>query len=61
MLATAEDLDAVIRVHNIYMTKLYQRCLLHKKVALLQDIITKILELSLAFAFKWEEGIDCFG
>jgi len=60
MLATANDLDTLIKVHNIYLSKVHERCLLHKKVAIIRDIITKILELSLVFAFKWEDGVDSF-
>ena len=53
----AGDLEQVIEVHARYVRTLHERCLLHKKLAFLRDAVTKVLNLTLAFAMRWDQGI----
>ncbi|KAK3589216.1 hypothetical protein CHS0354_020077 [Potamilus streckersoni] len=57
-LEKAVDLDQLIMVHNNYVRKIHERCLLHKKVGFLKEAVMKVLNLSLHFQRKWDQGID---
>ena len=53
----ARDLEQVIEVHARYVRTIHERCLLHKKLSFLKDAVTKVLNLTLAFAMRWDQGI----
>ena len=53
----ARDLEEVIEVHARYVRTIHERCLLHKKLSFLKDAVTKVLNLTLAFAMRWDQGI----
>ncbi|KAL5014094.1 hypothetical protein ScPMuIL_008364 [Solemya velum] len=54
----AADLDEIIALHDKYVNTIHERCLLHKKVEFLKEAITKVLNLSLSFQMKWDQGVD---
>ncbi len=57
-ISKAADLDQVIEVHNHFVSTIYERCLLHKKVAFVKEAVNKVLNLSLIFQTKWDQGVD---
>jgi hypothetical protein len=58
-LEEASDLDEVIAVHNRYVSRIFERCLLHKGVSLIKNVVTKVLNLCLHFHACWNAG--CMG
>ncbi|XP_064652769.1 gamma-tubulin complex component 5-like [Lineus longissimus] len=53
----AKDLDQVLQAHNSYVNKIFEMCLLPKRVQHLKDAIMKVLSLSLTFQAKWDAGV----
>jgi gamma-tubulin complex component 5 len=53
----ASDLEEVIEVHARYVRTIHERCLLHRKLAFLKDAVSKVLNLTLAFAMRWDQGV----
>ncbi|KAL8591498.1 hypothetical protein ACOMHN_000513 [Nucella lapillus] len=53
----AADLEEVIEVHARYVRTIHERCLLHKKLTFLKDAVTKVLNLTLTFAMRWDQGV----
>ncbi|XP_060067402.1 gamma-tubulin complex component 5-like [Ylistrum balloti] len=53
----ARDLDQIIKIHNDYIHKIHERCLLHKKVKFLKEAVMKVLNLILTFHNLWDKGI----
>ncbi|XP_033727239.1 gamma-tubulin complex component 5-like isoform X2 [Pecten maximus] len=53
----ARDLDQIIKVHNDYIHKIHERCLLHNKVKFLKEAVMKVLNLILTFHNLWDKGI----
>ena len=56
-MAEATDLDLVIAMHARYMCRVHERCLLHKKVQFIRDIVTQVLNMALTFADHWNDGV----
>ncbi|XP_033108184.1 gamma-tubulin complex component 5-like [Anneissia japonica] len=56
-LENASDIDEIMRVHQEYMTVIFERCLLHKKVGFVKEAIMKVLNLSVVFQRTWDAGI----
>ncbi|XP_021343427.1 gamma-tubulin complex component 5-like isoform X1 [Mizuhopecten yessoensis] len=56
-LQKAEDLDQIIKIHNDYIHKIHERCLLHSKVKFLKEAVMKVLNLILTFHNLWDRGI----
>ncbi|XP_013414718.1 gamma-tubulin complex component 5 isoform X2 [Lingula anatina] len=54
----ATDLDQVIYIHNNYVSKIHERCLLHKRVAMIKETVTRVLNIAVGFQEKWNAGID---
>ncbi|KAJ8299061.1 hypothetical protein KUTeg_023121 [Tegillarca granosa] len=54
----ATDLDQIIDIHGKYVSKIHERCLLHKKVKFLKEAVMKVLNLILIFQKRWDQGID---
>nr|KAG5699932.1 hypothetical protein BaRGS_018231 [Batillaria attramentaria] len=54
----ARDLEQVIEVHARYVRTIHERCLLHKKLTFLKEAVTKVLNLTVTFAMRWDQGVD---
>ncbi|CAH1773165.1 unnamed protein product [Owenia fusiformis] len=54
----APDLDQVIKLHNTYIANIYDRCLLHQRVAFIKEAVLKVLNLVFAFQANWDSGIN---
>ena len=46
-LLTATDLDQIISVHQLYLTKIYDRCFLHASVSTLREAVLMVLNIGL--------------
>ncbi|KAK7091928.1 gamma-tubulin complex component 5-like [Littorina saxatilis] len=53
----ATDLQQVIDVHARYVHTIHEQCLLHKKLSFLKGAVTQVLNLTLTFAMRWDQGI----
>ncbi|XP_065844186.1 gamma-tubulin complex component 5-like [Oscarella lobularis] len=49
----ASDLDEIITLYQAYITKIYNRCLLNEKAALVRDAIQKTLSLAIQLGNMW--------
>ncbi|XP_038052415.1 gamma-tubulin complex component 5-like, partial [Patiria miniata] len=56
----APDLEAILDVHANYLDKVWERCLLHKKVGLVREAVIKALNLALVFQRRWDAGLTAF-
>ncbi|KJE90679.1 hypothetical protein CAOG_01949 [Capsaspora owczarzaki ATCC 30864] len=54
-MAAANFLDDFLAAHRDYVQTLVDRCLLHPQVAIISDVIGKVLNLALQFAGIWVE------
>ncbi|MCJ1459877.1 hypothetical protein MMC28_010256 [Mycoblastus sanguinarius] len=50
MITRAEDVDAMITIHKVYITQLEDQCLLAKKHAPIRQAITSMLDLTVLFS-----------
>ncbi|XP_076456838.1 gamma-tubulin complex component 5-like [Babylonia areolata] len=53
----AGDLEEVIEVHARYVRTVHERCLLHRKLTFLREAVAKVLNLTLTFAMRWDQGV----
>ncbi|XP_014681607.1 PREDICTED: gamma-tubulin complex component 5-like [Priapulus caudatus] len=56
-LREAADLEQIMAIHNTYVRRIYDRCLLHKKVAFIKEAVMKVLNLTLLFQHRWNAGV----
>ncbi|XP_019617749.1 PREDICTED: gamma-tubulin complex component 5-like [Branchiostoma belcheri] len=56
-LSEACDLSRVIEAHTAFLTKLYQRCMLHKKAGLLKMAVRRMLNMAVSFQTLWGRGL----
>ncbi|XP_066270799.1 gamma-tubulin complex component 5-like isoform X1 [Branchiostoma lanceolatum] len=56
-LSEASDLNRVIEAHTAFLTKLYQRCMLHKKAGLLKMAVRRMLNMAVSFQTLWDHGL----
>ncbi|XP_033640226.1 gamma-tubulin complex component 5-like [Asterias rubens] len=56
----ANDLEEIIEIHANYLNTISERCLLHKKVGLVREAVTKVLNLALVFQRRWDTGLNAF-
>ncbi|KAI8510979.1 Gamma-tubulin complex component 5 [Branchiostoma belcheri] len=56
-LSEACDLSRVIEAHTAFLTKLYQRCMLHKKAGLLKMAVRRMLNMAVSFQTLWVCGL----
>eukprot|EP00058_Branchiostoma_floridae_P000935 XP_002586423.1 hypothetical protein BRAFLDRAFT_107702 [Branchiostoma floridae] len=53
----ASDLSRVVEAHTAFLTKLYQRCMLHKKAGLLKMAVRRMLNMAVSFQTLWDHGL----
>ncbi|XP_078588145.1 gamma-tubulin complex component 5-like isoform X2 [Branchiostoma floridae x Branchiostoma japonicum] len=53
----ASDLSRVVEAHTAFLTKLYQRCMLHKKAGLLKMAVRRMLNMAVNFQTLWDHGL----
>merc|ERR1712183_629616 len=46
-LLSATDLDQIISVHQLYLTRIYDRCFLHSSVSTLREAVLMVLNIGL--------------
>ena len=57
-LEKAKDFEEILTLHQDFLEKVYDRCLLSPKVGFAKEAITRILNLSLSFQKQWDLGLE---
>lgn len=57
-LEEAKDFEEILTLHQDFLEKVYDRCLLSPKVGFAKEAITRILNLSLSFQKQWDFGLE---
>ena len=57
-LEKAKDFEEILTLHQDFLEKVYDRCLLSPKVGFAKEAITRILNLSLSFQKQWDFGLE---
>eukprot|EP00794_Sanderia_malayensis_P012067 gene12067-13311_t len=56
-LSGAKDFDEVLSIHEDFLEKVYDRCLLSPKVGFAKEAITRTLSLCLHLQSQWDKGL----